>query len=85
MRYIKKDVIVDAFRITSVGPETVAGISQPALSRCTLENGDTVDLHAAHTGFALPQVGDYYVPAAESWVARTAFEAQYSAEMYGQE
>jgi hypothetical protein len=98
MRYIKQDVIVDAFRIVSVGPHKVKHtasvnlnvkqgdlthcVGGVATTECTLENGDVVELHAGNTGFSLPQVGDYYLVSG-SYMAKAIFEGLYTREFYG--
>lgn len=76
MNYVQKDVTVEAFRIVSVGPESVAAISQPALTMCELENGEFVTLHAGHTGFAPVKVGDYATVDGQHWT-KNEFEAKY--------
>jgi hypothetical protein len=82
MRYIKKDVIVDAFKIVSVGPEKVAAIGQPALVQCELENGNTVSMHKGHTNWGTPVVGDYFL-ADGTYASKKAFEDTYAKEYYG--
>jgi hypothetical protein len=88
MRHILKSVLREAFKIVSVAVEVVAGISQPALTRCQLENGATAEFHAGHTGFAPPQVGDYAVVSGAGYqhVPKAIFEAmylpEYDAELY---
>ena len=98
MRYIRKDVIVDAFQIVSVGPHAIAiaaslginaqggdlthSVGGSATWECTLENGDKVNLHTGRTGFVPPMVGDYYT-ADGSFMQKKSFEANYAKEYYG--
>ncbi len=76
MHYVQRDVTVDAQRVVSVGPDQVAGISQPALVRCELEDGRFVELHAGHTGFAPVKIGDY-VTSDDQHFLKNEFEAKY--------
>lgn len=82
MRHILKSVVRVAYKIVSVAVEAVAGISQPALTKCTLDNGATAEFHAGHTGFAPPQVGDYAVATGIGYqhVPKAIFEAMYEPE-----
>lgn len=98
MRYIKKDVIVDAFRIVNVGPHKISHAISANLNKaggdlthsvggtatwdCTLENGDVVALHTGNTEFAHPQVGDYYL-ANGQFMQKKVFEDAYEKEFYG--
>lgn len=76
MQYVQRNVTVDAEKVVSVGPERVAGVSQPALVKCELEDGRFVELHAGHTGYAPVKVGDY-VTSDDQHFTKNEFEAKY--------
>lgn len=80
MRYVANPVVVDAFKITHVGPLADQGGDFRVL---TLEGGRLVQADKEMMSRMTPQVGDYWVIQSDGYIylnPKDVFERKYSPE-----